>query len=90
MTILCISVIFVMESIPQSLKFGRPEKGTKFEKIFHLQFDVTQILSGRFFQILCLSQKVQTLKARCFAKKQHDLKEVLWLYKIKLDKNEPS
>ena len=43
------------------LKFGRSEKGTKFEKIF--QFDVTQyrqILSGRFFQILCLSN-VQTL-----------------------------
>ena len=46
------------------LNFGRSEKGTKFEKIFHFQFDVTQrrqILSGSFFQILCLSQKVHTL-----------------------------
>ena len=24
------------------VKFGRSEKGTKFEKIFHFQFDVTQ------------------------------------------------
>ena len=33
------------------------EKGEKFEKIFHFQFEITQyrqILSGRFFQILCL------------------------------------
>ena len=46
------------------IKFEHSEKGTKFEKIFHFQFDVThygQILSRRFFQILCLSQKVQTL-----------------------------
>ena len=38
-----------------SLKFGYSEKATKYEKIFHLEFDVTeycQILSGRFFQIL--------------------------------------
>ena len=34
------------------LKFEHSEKDTKFEKIFHLKFDVTQqcqILSGRFF-----------------------------------------
>ena len=53
-------VSFNIESL--SLKFGLFEKGTKFEKNFI--FDVTnwrQILSGRFFQILCPSQKVQTL-----------------------------
>ena len=47
------------------VKFGHSEKNTKFEKIFHLKFDVTQqcqILGGRFFfQILCSSQNVQTL-----------------------------
>ena len=46
------------------LKFGHSEKSTKFEKIFHFRFDITQlrqILSGRFFQIFCLSQVVQTL-----------------------------
>ena len=46
------------------LKFGYFEKATVFEKIFHLKFDATessQILSGRFFQILCASQNVQTL-----------------------------
>ena len=45
------------------IKLGLSEKGTKFEKIFHFQFDVTQqhqILSGRF-QMLCLSQKVPSL-----------------------------
>ena len=50
-----------------SLKFGRSEKGTKFEKIFDLEFDATeqrQILSGRFFQILCQFQNVQTLKGQ--------------------------
>ena len=26
------------------LKFGRSEKGTKFEKIFHFQFNVTKVL----------------------------------------------
>ena len=34
------------------VKFGYSEKATKFEKIFHLKFDVTeqrQILSRRFF-----------------------------------------
>ena len=34
------------------IKFGHSEKGSKFEKIFHIQFDVSQyrqILSGRFF-----------------------------------------
>ena len=49
------------------VKFGRSEKGKKFEKIFHLKFDATeqrQILSGRFFQILSLSQNVQTLLER--------------------------
>ena len=37
----------------------------KFEKFFHLKFDVNewrQILSGRFFQILWPSQNTQTLK----------------------------
>ena len=40
------------------LKFGRSEKGTKFEKIFHFQFDVTQqrqILSGRFLPFMQMS-----------------------------------
>ena len=45
-----------------NLKPGRSEKGTKFLKIFHLKFDVAQSdLGGRFFQILCPSQNVQTL-----------------------------
>ena len=46
------------------LKFGYSEKATKFEKIFHVKFDITeqrQILSGRFFQILWPSQNIQTL-----------------------------
>ena len=37
---------------------------TKFDKIFHFKFDVTeqcQIFSGRFFQILWLSQNIPTL-----------------------------
>ena len=37
------------------------------KKTFHIEFDATeqhQILSGRFFQILCPSQNVQTLR-RC-------------------------
>ena len=44
-----------------TLKFGYSEKATKFEKIYHLKFDVTeqrQILSGRFFQILWPSQNI--------------------------------
>ena len=48
------------------LKFGYSEKATKFEKIFHLRFEVTelrQILSGRFFQILWPSQNIRALKA---------------------------
>ena len=46
------------------LKFGFSEKATKFEKIFHVKFNVTeyhQILRGRFFQILRPSQNIQTL-----------------------------
>ena len=46
------------------VKFGPCEKGTKFQKIFHFEFDPTeyrQILRGRFFEILCPSQKIQTL-----------------------------
>ena len=53
------------EALRHKVKFGLSEKGTKFQKIFHLKFDVTQqrqILSGRFFQILCPSQKVRTLQ----------------------------
>ena len=50
---------------PPSLeKLGYSEKATKFEKIFHLKFDVTeqcQILSGRFFQILWPSQIIRDL-----------------------------
>ena len=34
------------------LKFGHSEKGIKFEKIFHFQFDITQK-----YQNLCHSQK---------------------------------
>ena len=47
-----------------TIKFGYSEKATKFEKIFHLKFDLTekrQILSGRFFQILWPSQNIRTL-----------------------------
>ena len=43
------------------LKFKYSEKATKFEKIFHLEFDTTwkrQILSGRFFQTLWPSQTI--------------------------------
>ena len=46
------------------LKFGYSEKATKFKKIFHLEFDVTewhQILSGRFFQIFWPPQNIRTL-----------------------------
>ena len=46
------------------IKFGYSEKATKFEKIFHLKFDVNeyrQILSGRFFQILWPSQNIRIL-----------------------------
>ena len=49
--------------MPPSLKFRYSENATKFEKIFHLQFDITekrQILSGRFFQILWPSQNIRT------------------------------
>ena len=42
------------------LKFGHSEKNTKFEKIFHLKFDVTQQCQI-LIQILCSSQNVQTL-----------------------------
>ena len=45
-------------------KFGYSKKATKFEKIFHLKFDVTkwrQIFSGRFFRILWPSQNIRTL-----------------------------
>ena len=44
------------------LKFGRFEKGTKFEKIFHSKFDATQTQGGRFFQILWPFQKIRTLR----------------------------
>ena len=47
------------------LKFGYSEKATKFEKIFHTKFDVTeyrQFFNGYFFQILWPSQNIQTLK----------------------------
>ena len=49
------------------LKFGHFVKGTKSKKIFHLKFDATelhQFESGRFFQILCPSQNVQTLRTK--------------------------
>ena len=48
----------------KQIKIGYSEKATKFKKIFHLRFDVTeyrQILSGRFFQILWPSQNIRTL-----------------------------
>ena len=47
-------LLLLMVSTTFPLKFGYSEKATKFEKIFHLKFNVTeyrQILSGRFFQI---------------------------------------
>ena len=43
------------------LKFGYSEKATKFEKILHLKFDVTelcQILIGRFFHIFWPPQNI--------------------------------
>ena len=49
---------------PTLVKFGDFEKATKFEKLFHLIFVISQylqILSGRFFQILFPYQKVRTL-----------------------------
>ena len=30
------------KKVPDQLKFGYSEKATKFEKIFHLKFDVTE------------------------------------------------
>ena len=42
------------------LKFGYSEKATKFEKIYHLKFDVTE--QRRFFQILWPSQNIWTLQ----------------------------
>ena len=32
----------VLDKITQTLKFGYSEKAKKFEKIFHLKFDVTE------------------------------------------------
>ena len=53
----------VLKSIYSLLNFGYSEKATKFEKIFHLEFDATQkrqILCGMFFQILWPSQNIRT------------------------------
>ena len=54
------------KQLHDQLKFGYSEKATKFEKIFHLKFDVTeceecQNLSGRFFRILWPSQNIPIL-----------------------------
>ena len=48
-----------------TLKFRYSEKATKFEKMFHLNFDVTEQRqkSGRFFQILWPSQNIRTLRS---------------------------
>ena len=57
------------------VKFRYSEKATRFEKIFHLKFDVTQqrqILSGRFFRILWPSQNIQTLKEKMYSNKLED------------------
>ena len=35
------SVSYPIEQLPQ-IKFGYSEKATKFEKIFHLEFDTAQ------------------------------------------------
>ena len=46
------------------VKLGYSEKATKFEKVLHIKFDITEychILSGRFFQILWPAQNIQTL-----------------------------
>ena len=53
--------IQIFQSCIMHVKFRLSEKDTKFEKIFHLEFDAksnVKFLSGRFFQILCPSQKV--------------------------------
>ena len=44
------------QKIEFSLNFRLSEKDTKFEKIFHLEFDPKS--NVKFFQILCPSQKV--------------------------------
>ena len=49
---LLVCIRYEVHSTYLMLKFGLSEKGAKFEKIFHFQFDVThygQILSRRFF-----------------------------------------
>ena len=37
-----------------SVKFGHSEKGTKFEKIFHLKFDATELKVEDFFKFFAL------------------------------------
>ena len=58
------------------LKFGYSEKATKFEKNFYLKFDVTELTSGSFFQILWPSQNIRTLKKglnfECQTRKLHN------------------
>ena len=52
------------ENIVLLLKFGLSEKHTKFEKIFLTVWTFTKQMYkpwGRFFQILCVSHKFQTL-----------------------------
>ena len=51
-------------SFTAKVKFRYSEKATKFEKIFHIKFDITeqhQILRRRFFKILWPSQNIRTL-----------------------------
>ena len=52
--------VFLAElSAPILVKFRLSEKDTKFEKIFHLEFDAKSNFKVEdFFQILCPSQKV--------------------------------
>ena len=62
--VMCIRYILYLPSSSKmstvnSLKFGYSEKATKFEKIFHLKFDVTYVED--FFQILWPSQNIRTL-----------------------------
>ena len=52
------------QKIEFSLNFRLSEKDTKFEKIFHLEFDPKS--NVKFFQILCPSQNDQTLSEKYY------------------------
>ena len=63
------SVSLYIQVLKEQIKFGHSEKHTKFEKNLPHGFDKSadllskcQNLEGDFFQIICASQKVRTLK----------------------------